>query len=68
MVSPYQLAICCHQPPAKQKASHQQRVQPDSYILEGIVLARIWMELSIIELPIPLKSVRHRKLPERQIS
>ena len=50
---------------AKQTASHQQRVQPDSYSPAGIVLARIWMEFSIIELPNPLKSVWHCKLPKR---
>ena len=41
---------------------------PDSYFTAGIILARIWMEFSMIELPNPLKSVRHCKLPERQTS
>ena len=35
--------------PAMQTASHQQRVQPDSCFLAGIILARILMEFSIIE-------------------
>ena len=53
-----------HHPPAKQTASHQQRVQPDSYFLAGIVLARIWIEFSIIELPNTLKSVSQGRLVE----
>ena len=65
---PYLLAICWHHPPAKQTASHQQRAHPDSYFPAGIILARIYVEFSIIELPNPLKSVRYCKLPERQTS
>ena len=37
----------------------------------GFIFHRIfvgWMEFSIIELPNPLKSERHRKVPERQTS
>ena len=52
----------------KQIASHQQRVQPDSYFPAGIILARIWVEFSMIKLPNPLKYVQHYKLPERQTS
>ena len=51
MICPYLLAICWHHPAAKQTASHQQRAHPGSYFLAGIVLARIWVEFSIIELP-----------------
>ena len=39
------------------KASHQHRAQSDSYLPAEIILARIWMEFYIIELPNPLKSV-----------
>ena len=56
MVCPYLLAICCHHPLAKQIASHQQRAQPDSYFPSGVILARIWMEFSVSELPNTLKS------------
>ena len=39
---------------------------PCGYFPAGIVLARIWIEFSIIELPNPLKYVQHCKIPERQ--
>ena len=68
LVCPYLLAICCHHPPAKHTTLHQQRAQPDSYFPPEIILARIWMEFSTVELPNPLKYVRHCKLPKRQTS
>ena len=68
MVCPYLLVICWHHPLAKQTASHPQRAQPDSYFPAGVILATIWVEFSMIELPNPLKSVRHCKLPKRQTS
>ena len=43
-----------------------QRVQPDSSFPTGIILARIWVEFSMIELPNPLKPVQHCKLTKRQ--
>ena len=63
---PQPIGHICHHPPAKQTASHQQRGQLDSYFPAEIILARIWMEFSIIELLNPLKSVWHCKLPKRQ--
>ena len=39
------------------KQHHTNRAQSDIYFPEGIILARIWVEFSIIELPNPLKSV-----------
>ena len=68
MMYPYLLAMCWHHPLVKQRASHQQRAQPDSYFLARIILARIRVEFSIIELCNPLKYVRHCKLTERQTS
>ena len=38
------------------------------YMLTPLILDRIWVEFRIVELPNPLKSVRHCKLPKRQTS
>ena len=64
MVCTYLLTICCHHRQSKQHPTNR----ADSFFLAGIIKARIWKEFSIIELPNPLKSVRHWKLLKRQTS
>ena len=53
---------------SKQHPTKRERMPSDSYFPAGIILARILVEFSMIELSNPLKSVRHYKLPKRQTS